>query len=138
MVAQRVQAHCPLSARTTTGISELTAMLSGLVQQRADQIAALLRQIGHARSAKATAKAALVQQNSEQTAILKGLTSKSKSKHISSDASLTAPPIHVHVSQPKKAPLTLKSTLSSRCSSYEPALLSVYIKGQRAGLQGQG
>ena len=89
MVAQRVQTHCPLSARTTTEISELTAMLSGLVQQRADQIAALLRQI-----AQATAKAALVQQNAEQTAILKGLTSKSKSKHMSSDASLlTAPPM---------------------------------------------
>ena len=98
MVAQRVQTHCPLSARTTTEISELTAMLSGLVQQRADQIAALLRQIGPARSAKATAKAARS---------LKGLTSKSKSKHMSSDASLlTAPPIHEPVSQPKKAPLT--------------------------------
>ena len=58
MVARRVFTHCPLSARTTTEVSELIAMLSGLVQQSADQnalLAALLRQIGSARPAKASA-----------------------------------------------------------------------------------
>ena len=35
MVAKRVHTPCPPSARTTTEISELTVMISGLVQRQA-------------------------------------------------------------------------------------------------------
>ena len=104
MVAKRVLTPCPLSARTTTEFSELTVMISGLVQQSAKLlteqhalITGLLRQTGSERPAKATATAA------RKPALLTGLLSKSAVpvKHISAAASLiTAPPIHMPVSQP--------------------------------------
>ena len=44
MVAKRVRTPCPLSARTTTEFSELTVMISGLVQQSAEHQAPLTEQ----------------------------------------------------------------------------------------------
>ena len=93
MVAKRVHTPCPLSAQTTTEISELTVMISGLVQRQAlltALLTGLLRQTGSERPAKATATAA------RKSALLTGLLSKSAVpvKHISAAASLiTAPPI---------------------------------------------
>ena len=97
MVAKRVHTPCPLSARTTTEFSELTVMISGLVQRQAlltALLTGLLRQTGSERPAKATATAA------RKPALLTDLLSKSAASLI------TAPPIHLPVSQPKKAPLT--------------------------------
>ena len=101
MVAKRVHTPCPLSARTSTEISteisELTVMISGLVQRQAlltGLLTGLLRQTGSERPAKATATAA------RTPALLTDLLSKSAASLI------TAPPIHLPVSQPKKAPLT--------------------------------
>jgi len=75
MVAkQRVHTPCPPSARTTTEISELTGMISGLVQRQAlltALLTGLLRQTGSERPAKATATAA------RKPALLTGLPSKS-------------------------------------------------------------
>ena len=61
MVAKRVRTYCPLSDRTTQEVSELTAMLSGLVQQRVEQnalLTAMLRHNGSERPVPAPAKAA--------------------------------------------------------------------------------
>ena len=61
MVAKRVQTYCPPSDRTTQEVSEITAMLSGLVQQRAEQnslLTAMLRHNGSERPVPAPAKAA--------------------------------------------------------------------------------
>ena len=62
MVAKRVRTYCPPSDRTTQEVSEITAMLSGLVQQRAEHqallteqyalITGMLRQTGSERPAK--------------------------------------------------------------------------------------
>ena len=47
MVAKRVRTYCPPSDRTTQEVSELTATLSGLVQQRAEQNALLTAMLRH-------------------------------------------------------------------------------------------
>ena len=92
MVATRVHNPCPPSARTTTEISELTGMISGLVQRQAlltALLTGLLRQTGSERPAKATATAA------RKPALLTGLLSKSAVpvKHISAAASLITAPL---------------------------------------------
>ena len=95
MVAKRVHTPCPLSARTSTEISteisELTVMISGLVQRQAlltALLTGLLRQTGSERPAKATATAA------RKPALLTGFLSKSAVpvKHISAAASLITAP----------------------------------------------
>ena len=76
MVAKRVLTPCPLSARTTTEVSKLTVMISGLVQRQAlltGLLTGLLRQTGSERPAKATATAA------RKPALLTGLLSKPSS-----------------------------------------------------------